>query len=785
MGEESATTSPAYGAAPARGWSGLRLGHRLRPRRPGVQPQRPRDLGRSARPLPGRAHRPLPRRVAAGHPCRRRRDRPRHRATTRRGPSSSATPEELRSVADRRRAADHQRSAVPPPRPTTAAPAVRPEQIEAWEPEVRRLCNELLDEIEAELVDGAGVVDASKAYTQNIPVNVIARMLGLPLEDAELFRGFVHDTLEKIDAPMEERRRGIRPARCLPRPAGARPHRQPARRPHLVPARRDDLRSAVEPRPRAWLDRAAAPRGHRHHVERHRLQPLAPGVAPRRSRPARRRRVAVADGDRGVAARVRPGHHGPPGGQGSRAQRMPAQGRRVGAAAVPRGQPRPGGVRPGRRGAHRPRGEPSRGIRPGHPPLPRLEPRPAGGHRRRRGVRQALPELRAVRPRCRPLERRPDPRPQGTAGGHELDTAPPRRLRCQRTAGSPVPGRVEQRGIWATEHRAERAPARDGRARATSVAHVVHSAASDSSSSSATSPSSTAATTTGHSSCSTVPSCIVARWLEVGQGQGEVDRLGAQLVAQVAVHRLAQRLARTGMAAACVAPCRRPGALRRRTAGQQDLSGVVDHVTGERQVQRCRRPVDGGLRRRPPVPPRVVEQHHERTATRRFGRRWGERHVEHAPTAGGRRRADRRAVSHGRRPRSTPRRTPAGDHPAAAGPRRPLLPGDGQLDGRRHPGAAGEHVVVVGLDARRGSRSTASRAVRDRTAPTTPGSIGDAGVGRAVQRPGALDLEAHQSPPRRRDPPRPGIGTEARAGPPRAGRRGPGRGPRRRRAGSW
>ncbi len=84
-------------------------------------------------------------------------------------------------------------------------PPFAPRQIEPWEPEVRLLCNELLDDIEASLEDGAGVVDASKAYTQNIPVNVISRMLGFPLEDAELFRGFVHNTLEKIDAPMEER----------------------------------------------------------------------------------------------------------------------------------------------------------------------------------------------------------------------------------------------------------------------------------------------------------------------------------------------------------------------------------------------------------------------------------------------------------------------------------------------------------------------------------------------------------------------------------------------------
>ena len=83
-------------------------------------------------------------------------------------------------------------------------PPFAPKKIEPWEPEVRRLCNELLDEIEAGLGDDR-VVDASATYTQHIPVNVISRMLGFPLEDADLFRGFVHDVLENVDAPIEAR----------------------------------------------------------------------------------------------------------------------------------------------------------------------------------------------------------------------------------------------------------------------------------------------------------------------------------------------------------------------------------------------------------------------------------------------------------------------------------------------------------------------------------------------------------------------------------------------------
>jgi cytochrome P450 len=85
-------------------------------------------------------------------------------------------------------------------------PPFAPKKIDPWEDDVRSLCRELLDEMEAGLTgtgeDGVrGVVDAAVQYSQHIPVNVIARMLGFPLEDAELFRGFVHDVLEGVNQP--------------------------------------------------------------------------------------------------------------------------------------------------------------------------------------------------------------------------------------------------------------------------------------------------------------------------------------------------------------------------------------------------------------------------------------------------------------------------------------------------------------------------------------------------------------------------------------------------------
>jgi cytochrome P450 len=77
-------------------------------------------------------------------------------------------------------------------------PPFSPKKIAEWEPEIRRLCNELLDKMEAEAKTGL-TIDAAIQYAQHIPVNVIARMLGFPLEDQDLFREFVHDLLEKIN----------------------------------------------------------------------------------------------------------------------------------------------------------------------------------------------------------------------------------------------------------------------------------------------------------------------------------------------------------------------------------------------------------------------------------------------------------------------------------------------------------------------------------------------------------------------------------------------------------
>ena len=79
-------------------------------------------------------------------------------------------------------------------------PAFSPKAVAVLEPFTRQYCNELLDAVEGkELVDGA--VD----YAQHIPVQVIAKMLGFPPEDADTFRMFVHNALEGVDLPVEKR----------------------------------------------------------------------------------------------------------------------------------------------------------------------------------------------------------------------------------------------------------------------------------------------------------------------------------------------------------------------------------------------------------------------------------------------------------------------------------------------------------------------------------------------------------------------------------------------------
>ncbi|MEI6453951.1 MAG: cytochrome P450 [Actinomycetes bacterium] len=79
-------------------------------------------------------------------------------------------------------------------------PAFSPKAVEALREFTTTLCEGLLDKLE-----GSSVVDISTDYAQYIPVAVIAKMLGFPDEDQDLFRQFVHNTLEAVDQTQDER----------------------------------------------------------------------------------------------------------------------------------------------------------------------------------------------------------------------------------------------------------------------------------------------------------------------------------------------------------------------------------------------------------------------------------------------------------------------------------------------------------------------------------------------------------------------------------------------------
>ena len=70
-------------------------------------------------------------------------------------------------------------------------PHFTPDAVKKLEPQVRAICNELIDEFIAE-----GRCDAAARYSKHIPVRAIAHMLGIPQKDSELFIKWIHEILE-------------------------------------------------------------------------------------------------------------------------------------------------------------------------------------------------------------------------------------------------------------------------------------------------------------------------------------------------------------------------------------------------------------------------------------------------------------------------------------------------------------------------------------------------------------------------------------------------------------
>lgn len=87
-------------------------------------------------------------------------------------------------------------------------PAFSPKAINRLRPETESICNELIDAISSMVRDDpTQLVDAAVYYAQEIPVRVIAKMLGVPDGDGDRFRRFIHRFLERAgqsDEPIAE-----------------------------------------------------------------------------------------------------------------------------------------------------------------------------------------------------------------------------------------------------------------------------------------------------------------------------------------------------------------------------------------------------------------------------------------------------------------------------------------------------------------------------------------------------------------------------------------------------
>jgi cytochrome P450 len=72
-------------------------------------------------------------------------------------------------------------------------PAFSPKAVAALEPYTREFCAGLMNDL---LANNPSELDAATDYAQHIPVQVIAHMLGVPPEEGDRFRVFIHRILE-------------------------------------------------------------------------------------------------------------------------------------------------------------------------------------------------------------------------------------------------------------------------------------------------------------------------------------------------------------------------------------------------------------------------------------------------------------------------------------------------------------------------------------------------------------------------------------------------------------
>ena len=248
-------------------------------------------------------------------------------------------------------------------------PPFTPDAMKKLEPRARALANELIDKFATR-----GSADAAVEYAQEIPVRLIAHMLGLPEADGDLYRKWIKMVLED----------GITDVSIAVQAAGEMTHyfmdyvQERTKKPgddlisYLIngkangqPLSPENVIGSLRLLLIAGIDTTWSGIGSCiWHLAKHARGSPPPGCGA----------GADADRHRGVPARLRASDDGARGGEGDRDQRLHVQARADGAAVLPGRQPRPRDV-PGRRqGDHRPQGEPPRRLRPRHPPLRRLEP---------------------------------------------------------------------------------------------------------------------------------------------------------------------------------------------------------------------------------------------------------------------------------------------------------------------------------------------------------------------------------------------------------------------------
>lgn len=76
------------------------------------------------------------------------------------------------------------------------APPHSPGLIPGTEPDIQQLCNDLLDEVKAKGENRFDVVDE---YAYPVPVSVICKIMGVPVEDEPIFHTLIFDVLAGID----------------------------------------------------------------------------------------------------------------------------------------------------------------------------------------------------------------------------------------------------------------------------------------------------------------------------------------------------------------------------------------------------------------------------------------------------------------------------------------------------------------------------------------------------------------------------------------------------------